>query len=35
MELGTILTVVSISALILTIVGLSVRDWILARRAEE
>jgi hypothetical protein len=35
MELGTILTVVSISALILTIVGLSVRDWILARRIEE
>ncbi len=35
MELGTVLTIVSISALILTIVGLSIRDWVEARRGGE
>lgn len=32
MDTGTILTIVSMSALILTIVGLLIRDWLKARR---
>ena len=32
LELGTILTIVSLSALILTILGLSIRDWLEGRR---
>lgn len=35
MELSTLLTTFSISTLILTIIGLSIRDWIIARRSRE
>ena len=35
MDFGTILTIVSISVLILTIIGLSVRDFLEARRGDE
>ena len=34
-EPGTVLTIISISALILTILGLSIRDWIIARRSSK
>jgi hypothetical protein len=30
-----VLTIISLAALILTIIGLAIRDWILARRAGE
>ncbi len=32
MELGTMLSIISLSTLLLTISGLSIRDWLEARR---